>query len=85
MFTVPSYRRIDTYLEYVVNVININDDSPLRTPITYARVNQLDECVKAIEDYRNLYLTKEDYALFVEIRTTIANQDVRLEAFWVDK
>lgn len=85
MFAVSSYRRIDTHLEYVINVINTSLGDAMTSPITYSKVNHLDECVKAIEDYRKLYLTNEDYALFVEIRTTIANQDVRLEAFWVDK
>lgn len=85
MFSIPSSRRIDTHLKYVVKVINMTAANCLQNAITYSQVNHLDECVAAIEEYRERYLSKNpDYALFVEITTTIAYQDVRLEAFWVD-
>ena len=86
MFTVPSSRRIDTYLKYTVKVVNTTTVNCLQNAITYSKVNHLDECVAAIEEYRERYLSRNrDYALFVEITTTIAYQDVRLEAFWVDE
>lgn len=85
MFTIPSSRKIDTHLKYTVKVINVTAVNCLQNAITYSQVNHLDECVAAIEEYRERYLSKNnDYALFVEITTTIAYQDVRLEAFWVD-
>ena len=64
MFTVPSSRRIDTHLKYTVKVINVTAVNCMQNAITYSQVNHLDECVAAIEEYRERYLSKNhDYAL----------------------
>lgn len=85
MFTIPSYRRINSHLNYVVNVINIDQPDCMGNPVHIGKTLHIDDAVKMIEDYRELYLTSDNIRLFVEISTNVHCTDVVLESFWLDK
>jgi len=83
MFTVLKHRRIDTHLEYVINVYSLTQPK-MNNPYKQKTVKHLDEAVKIIEEYKDQYCKIGEYALFVDIATYIHTTRVRVEAFWVD-
>lgn len=84
MFTVHTYRRIDSHLKYVINVVNMDKHNALQHPVKVLEAKHLDEAVKLIEECKEKYVTKENMALFVEVITYVHTVPVRVEAFWVD-
>lgn len=86
MFTVPSYRQIDSGLKYRIKVIDLESQVKDRidSPLVCTECKNFAVALDVIETYRSQYDNKERYKLFVEIFTVIMYQDVRLEAFWID-
>ena len=83
MFTVPNCRRIDSHLEYVITVVNI-DKPQKENLVKQQKVNHIDDAVKLIEKYRQEYCKEDKYSIFVDIATYVHTTRVRVEAFWVD-
>lgn len=86
MFTVPSYRQIESGLTYRIKVIDLESkvEDRIAYPLVCTDSKNFAAALDVIETYREQYANKERYRLFVEILTVIMYQEVRLEAFWVD-
>lgn len=84
MFTVHSYRRINSHLMYIIKVVDKTKNQALQNPTKIFERRHLDEAIKQIEDCREKYVTNENMALFVEVLTYVHTVPVRVEAFWVD-